>query len=242
MFQTVLILITSKEKNTRPDIDRTDVVFSDSDRSYKINDYQFNESKLKNNAEQVLKMNSVCDLVGDEFNGPLSTLNERIDNYFKKICSVKSKDFGDVQLTKTSRRSDVRHGRTKYKISSYAAIPNVIEKGTPVFVIFKNNVERVVIAAPITISSQKYYMGVMLQRDSQSQRLYLHDVVIEKEIEISTEEHLNTEQGRPRNDNLSMTSILKKALNVNTNSRMIFENSQNDTDIQQMYTGEEANS
>ena len=83
-------------------------------------------------------------------------------------------------------------------------------------------------------SGKKYYMGVMLQRDSQSQRLYLHDVIIEKEIEISTEEHLNTEQGRPRNDNLSMTSILKKSLNVNTNSRMILENLQNDTDIRYM--------
>lgn len=44
----------------------------------------------------------------------------------------------------------------------------------------ENDVERIVVAAPIKIGEVDYYMGVMLQRDTQNQRLYLHNVVAVK--------------------------------------------------------------
>ena len=59
-------------------------------------------------------------------------------------------------------------------------------------------------------------MGVMLQRDKQSQRLYLHDVVAisKKETTKVGEVTPITTETATLNDSLYMTSILLKAYNV----------------------------
>ena len=56
-------------------------------------------------------------------------------------------------------------------------------------------------------------MCVMLQRDSLYQRLYLHDVVIEKEASDFSQDDL-VSTGSSESENLYVTSILQKVLNV----------------------------
>ena len=82
----------------------------------------------------------------------------------------------------------------------------------------KNYVERIIIAAPIEIANERYYMGVMLQRDNQSKRLYLHDVIAEKETALSTDDDLNTTGSPKDNNNLFLTNILQNVLSVNSNN------------------------
>ena len=53
----------------------------------------------------------------------------------------------------------------------------------------------------------------MLQRDSLYQRLYLHDVVIEKEASDFSQDDL-VSTGSSESENLYVTSILQKVLNV----------------------------
>ena len=60
-------------------------------------------------------------------------------------------------------------------------------------------------------------MGVMLQRDAQNQRLYLHDVVIEKEASDFTQEHLDSTGPYEENENLYTSSILEKIVEVKRN-------------------------
>ena len=74
---------------------------------------------------------------------------------------------------------------------------------------------RITVAAPIEIGNAQYYMGVMLQRDGQNQRLYIHDVILEKEVSTSTQEHLSTKGPYDGSKNLSISSILRNALVVN---------------------------
>ncbi len=57
-------------------------------------------------------------------------------------------------------------------------------------------------------------MGVMLNRDQFSQRLYAHDVVIEKEPSNFSEDHLNTTGPKVGNGKLYITDILLNALTV----------------------------
>ena len=57
-------------------------------------------------------------------------------------------------------------------------------------------------------------MGVMLQRDSQYQRLYLHDVVVEKEASDLSQDDLISTGASEKNENLFMASILQKVLDV----------------------------
>ncbi len=68
------------------------------------------------------------------------------------------------------------------------------------------------VAAPITIAGKKYYMGVMLQRDSANQRLYLHDVITEEAVIDTSGDNLNTTGSAEEDNDLYITSILLKAL------------------------------
>lgn len=59
------------------------------------------------------------------------------------------------------------------------------------------------------------YTAVMLQRDPQTQRLYLHDAITEKELDIRSTEHLKTHRGSDTtNSELYTADILRNALNV----------------------------
>lgn len=71
-------------------------------------------------------------------------------------------------------------------------------------------------AAPVTVETpaEKMYTAVMLQRDPQNQRLYLHDVVTEKEFTTGGNGHLNTTGPNAANGELFTADILRNALNV----------------------------
>ena len=130
-----------------------------------------------------------------------------------------SEQFGDVALSKSSINSEFRHGITPLKVVTFAAVPSVIKRGVVIYTLNKNSsgLERIVVAAPVTVGTpaEKMYVAVMLQRDPQSQRLYLHDAVTEKELDINSAEHLKTHRGPDTAENeLYTTDILRNALNV----------------------------
>lgn len=68
-------------------------------------------------------------------------------------------------------------------------------------------------------------MGVMLQRDSRYQRLYLHNVLsieIGKEAISSSKENLLTTGALEDENHLSMTSLLQKAVAVKISKQKKF--------------------
>ncbi len=136
--------------------------------------------------------------------------------YFKKWGeNIYTDEFGDVALKASSVKSEIRHGNTAEKIATIEAIPTVLKEGKVIFSNVKQgDVERVVVAAPIKIGTDSYYMGIMLQRDAQNQRLYLHNVVAEKETATSSVWSLTNRTDDTGSDSLFITSILQNALNV----------------------------
>ena len=78
------------------------------------------------------------------------------------------------------------------------------------------DVERILVAAPIKIGDVDYYMGVMLQRDSAHQRLYLHNVAtITKEEATTTSQDDSLTNWSDEGDSLLLTTIiLQKAMAV----------------------------
>ena len=102
---------------------------------------------------------------------------------------------------------------------TYAAVPSVLQNGVVVYQNVKNahELERIPVAAPVTAGTpaEKIYTAVMLQRDPQTQRLYLHDAITEKELDIRGTEHLKTHRGSDTtNSELYTADILRNALNV----------------------------
>ena len=81
-----------------------------------------------------------------------------------------------------------------------AAVPSVLQNGVVVYQNVKNahELEWIPAAAPVTVgtAAEKVYTAVMLQRDPQTQRLYLHDAITEKELDIRGTEHLKTHRGQ----------------------------------------------
>lgn len=181
----------------------------------------YTASELSSNAMKILDMESVKDLTGEEFGHSDVPLIDRVLDFFKSLNNeVISEELGRVALTKTSFKDDVNHGLTERKIQAFAAIPEVIKNGKVIFINSKGS-ERVVVAAPITIAGEKYYMGVMLKRNAESQRLYIHDVITEKEATVSNKTGAGTpEHNRDLHrdtENLFLTSILQRALAVKGN-------------------------
>ncbi|MDO4493058.1 MAG: hypothetical protein Q4C53_04125 [Clostridia bacterium] len=192
----------------------------------------FTEEKLKSNAMSVLSMESVANLTGNEFSKETSnglSLRDRVISHFGEGAKYLNKELGTVYVSKNSIRDDLNHGVTELKISSFAAVPQVIENG---FVIDedakgKHQADRYVIAAPITISDEPYFMGVMVVRDVyDDNRLYIHEIITkkaldEKSISENTKlSHRNTtvsmgnDSQNRKSRSLYISDIIINALNV----------------------------
>ena len=187
---------------------------------YAIKHPEYTDDQMRENSVKLQIMQPVKVLTGNEFSNNGKNLSENVLAYFNSLGNnVYSEEFGDVALTKSSVRSEIRHGITKNKISAFAALPEVIQNGTVIYTIDKGqNVERIITAAPIRIGKDKYYMAVMLQRDPSTQRLYTHDVVIAEESTSLAGSILTTDKADSKGDKLFMTDILQNALSVKRES------------------------
>lgn len=199
---------------------------------YQIKYPRFTEKDIERNSVTLQSMSPVEHLTGDELGARNLPLKTRVTDYFNSLGNnVYTEQFGDVALKNSSVHSEFRHGNTLNKVATYAAIPAVMKNGYVIYAKPKNDMglERIVVAAPLTVgeSAEKMYVAVMLQRDTQNQRLYLHDVVTEteKELSASSNEHLNTTGPKATSKELYATNILLDALRVKGDVRASDENS-----------------
>jgi hypothetical protein len=191
----------------------------DGDGRYQIKYPKYAESDITENSVALQSMDAVAQLTGNELGGRDIPLKTRIQRYFDSLDNnLRTERFGDVALSNSSVRSEIRHGHTPRKIETYAAIPYVLDRGVVIYQAAKNEhgLERIVVAAPVEVGKmpEKMYVGVMLQRDPQNQRLYLHDVVTEKESATGANGHLITTGPNASDGELYTTDILRNALNV----------------------------
>ncbi len=150
---------------------------------YSIIRRQYPQNSIQKNMEELADTESVYQVDSKKLEKSGRKPSEIYTDYFKQWGeNIYTEEFGDIALKPSSVKSEIRHGTTSEKIATIEAIPAVLKQGKVIFSATKQgDVERIVVAAPISIGEDGYYMGVMLQRDSQNQRLYLHNVVAEKE-------------------------------------------------------------
>ncbi len=181
----------------------------------------FSLSTVNNNAISLLTMKPVAKLTGNEFAKSDTSLMERVTAFFagKEMLNP---ELGRVEFTKSSFRDNRGHGLTKLKVVSYAAVPNVIQNGKVID--YKPDYEgrpydRITIAAPITIGDESYFAGVMVQRDQNTQRFYIHDVITEKEARTPFTTGLSAKNGEDTRgaQRLYITNIIRNALQVKQN-------------------------
>lgn len=208
-----------QRRQLSPDLGNEATVFADGGVGYEIKYPQYTEADIKNNSERLRSMEAVERLSGNELGDRNVPLKDRVQAFFNSLGNnIRTDRFGDVALGNSSVRSEIRHGHTPQKVMTYAAIPSVLQNGVVVYQNVKNTheLERILVAAPVEVGAEheRMYVGVMLQRDPQNQRLYLHDVVTEKEFTTGGNGHLNTTGPNAANGELFTTDILRNALNV----------------------------
>lgn len=210
-------------------------------------DIEMTEDILSQNAVKVAKMSPVAKLTGNEFSSDgKGTLQEKVVSFFDSFGNkVKTKEIGIVDVTKSSFRDDKAHGLTRNKVISFKSIPEVLSNGRVIDVYHPDGkpYERITIAAPVMIGSEKYYVGVMVQKDNQSNRMYLHDLITEKAtLSFNTEPTAENGEGIRDKGHLFITSILKNALKVNSSAKNsenlgsqddIYDAFNRDTEVQQ---------
>lgn len=222
--------MTAEERRQKtPDLGWDRAVFAeDAGTTAEIKYPVYTPEAIHENQRKLRDMQPVTKLTGNEFAKGDTDLMTQVLNYFDSLGnSVYSEQFGDVALTKSSWRSERRHGMTALKANTFAAVPDVIRNGVVIDYMQKHDgaVDRIVAAAPIQIDTDAdYYVGVMLQRDQQSQRLYLHDVVaLKKQGQKNKTQtwHQNSDVSRS-SSNLDISSILRNALDGNTSVQNTF--------------------
>jgi len=88
-----------------------------------------------------------------------------------------SPEIGSVVLNAQSVRDSLAHGMNTYKAAAFAAVKDVVEHGAVVAVASRNPYARsYFLAAPVSIADKAGVVVVIVNKDANAQRMYLHSV------------------------------------------------------------------
>lgn len=94
-----------------------------------------------------------------------------------------SPDFGEVVLDARSAKSSIAHGGANdAKKVAFAAVKDVIERGALVYRTTAGNTDSFYTSAPVSISGKDNIVTVLVRRDHNTQRMYLHSVSLKENL------------------------------------------------------------
>lgn len=118
---------------------------------------------------------------GTRFRMSDGNLTKTVLAYFREIHDGRAfnPQVGEVLLTRVGIKSSVAHGLGEAKAAAFELVPHVVRDGRlideAVHYQGKRH-DRLTIGAPVNIGGVGYLMGVMLRRDVNGARFYLHEV------------------------------------------------------------------
>ena len=146
-----------------------------SDQSSVVEKLQRSIPQLEN--EKVLR-----EVQGTEFDKNQGKLSETVGAFFKAIGNkVFRQGLGNVIMDDRSIKSDIAHGIGKTKAATFAAVPDVIEKGRQIDYDSNwkgRNKESFIYAGKVIVDGKPAYLAAVVMRDTDN-RFYLHEVVDE---------------------------------------------------------------
>lgn len=143
---------------------------------------------IREGLPQIEEMAAVKQLSGNEFQkteGDKRSLRAKVIDFFNSIGNkVFRPGMGDIELNTAGARDSLAHGYGKMKAATFAALPEVIEKGKIVYSDpnYKNRgYESLIISAPVEVGTETCYVGALIIRDDKTQRYKLHEVLMANE-------------------------------------------------------------
>ena len=182
----------------------------------------FSEQTLVQNKQLVSEMQPVSRITGNEFQKGEVDLITQVANFFKSLGNKAfNEEIGSVTVDRRGAKTDIAHGIGRKKAASFQAVFDVINNGKVVD--YQTNwkgrgYDTAVVAAPITIGTTPYYMGVVLTRSQGENRFYVHEVFATDEKGTSPFKTGTTASSRtPGEDAPSVISILNSIREVKNN-------------------------
>jgi len=145
------------------------------------------EKDLITNIEWVLYAAPITRLKGTEFQKSEINLVTQVDEYYKNIGGkVEREDLGIIKLTRRGIRASIAHGVGRSKSVAFAAVPDVIKSGRIIDYQYNwkgRGYDTYIIDAPILIGDIEYIVEVIINKDKDGQRFYLHEVEIKEKAQ-----------------------------------------------------------
>ena len=178
------------------------------------------EKELAENIEWVFIASPVKCLNGLEFPKSEKDLITQVYEYFISIGrKVEREDIGIISLTRRGIRASIAHGIGRFKSIAFAAVPDVIKFGR--IIDYQNNwkgrgYDTYVIDAPIVIGDIEYIVEVILNKDKDGQRFYLHEVEIKEKAQSAFKTGMDTSalQAPQETQSAFKTGVVTGALQV----------------------------
>ena len=132
--------------------------------------------------------NPVCVLSGDEFLPKAgTTFAQQVLEFFNTQGNIAQSPWGEVLLDMKGIQSDKSHGIGRIKAASFAAIKDVLEKGSVILPLdyYATGGKKQMtgmMAAPILIGTDSFICVVVVIYNLQERRLYLHETFLTEKI------------------------------------------------------------
>ena len=132
--------------------------------------------------------NPVTILTGNEFLTKEGiTFAQQVFDYFQSMGGIAHSPWGEVLLDKKGIQNDKSHGIGRIKAASFAAIKDVLEKGSiilPLDYYATNGKKQMtgMMAAPIVIGDDSFICVVVVIYNLKERRLYLHESFLTEKI------------------------------------------------------------
>lgn len=174
----------------------------------------------KRNAMMTFDFNKpVCRLTGNEFLPKKGiTFAQQILDFFQFLGGIAHSPWGPVLLDMKGIQSDKAHGIGRIKAASFAAIKDVLEKGTVILPLdyYATGGKKQMtgmMAAPILIGDDSFICVVVVIFNLSERRLYLHETFLTEKIpEIAASSLVRGSRAASPQSQGSIAKILQRFL------------------------------
>lgn len=91
-------------------------------------------------------------------------------------------ELGVVVLDERAVRDSMAHGMNPFKAVGFAAVKDVLEKGVVVMQATQSNQDSFYVSAPVRIKGADDILTVLVHRNPETQRMYLHSVITKENL------------------------------------------------------------
>jgi len=168
---------------------------------------------------RVLQGSPVAVLTGKEAPIGFAAVREWATNLFKEQGGqALNPDLGEVLLDGRAVRDSMAHGKASpYKFAAFSAVKDVLERGALVHQAQYHKGESFYVSAPVVIDGKDDIVTVLVRRDSNMQRMYLHSVATKEYLlksRVSGADTSGVEQPSGSSNSGDVASVLHRLLNA----------------------------